>query len=36
MGGVAYAAHLGGFIAGLLLVHLFARGEAVPRQAAAS
>jgi membrane associated rhomboid family serine protease len=36
MGGVAYAAHVGGFIAGLLLVHLFARGEAVPRQAAAS
>jgi membrane associated rhomboid family serine protease len=26
-GGVAYAAHIGGFIAGLLLVKLFAAGR---------
>ena len=35
MGGVAYAAHVGGFVAGMLLVHLFAQGEAMPRRATA-
>jgi membrane associated rhomboid family serine protease len=35
MGGVAYAAHIGGFVAGMLLVHLFAQGEAMPRRATA-
>jgi len=29
-GGVAYAAHIGGFIAGLLLVKLFERGRREP------
>jgi membrane associated rhomboid family serine protease len=34
-GGVAYAAHVGGFVAGLLLVKLFAAGRMVrsPRRA---
>jgi membrane associated rhomboid family serine protease len=34
-GGVAYAAHVGGFVAGLLLVKLFAAGSLVrsPRRA---
>jgi membrane associated rhomboid family serine protease len=27
-GGVAYAAHVGGFVAGLILVKLFASGQA--------
>jgi hypothetical protein len=31
MGGVAYAAHAGGFAAGLLLVRLFAPGSLRPR-----
>jgi membrane associated rhomboid family serine protease len=31
MGGVAYAAHVGGFIAGLVLVKLFAAGGGVSR-----
>jgi membrane associated rhomboid family serine protease len=35
MGGVAYAAHIGGFVAGMLLVHLFAQGGAMPRRATA-
>ena len=30
MGGVAYAAHVGGFIAGLLLVKVFAIGRGAP------
>jgi membrane associated rhomboid family serine protease len=30
-GGVAYAAHVGGFIAGLILVKLFAAGQPLPR-----
>ena len=29
-GGVAYAAHVGGFIAGLILVKVFAAGRLVP------
>jgi membrane associated rhomboid family serine protease len=29
-GGVAYAAHVGGFVAGLVLVKLFAAGQLVP------
>jgi membrane associated rhomboid family serine protease len=32
-GGVAYMAHIGGFVAGLVLVKLFARGSAVRRVA---
>jgi membrane associated rhomboid family serine protease len=32
-GGVAYAAHVGGFIAGLILVKMFARGTAPTRRA---
>jgi membrane associated rhomboid family serine protease len=32
-GGVAYAAHVGGFIAGLILVKMFARGTASTRRA---
>jgi membrane associated rhomboid family serine protease len=34
-GGVAYAAHVGGFVAGLILVKLFAAGRLVrsPRRA---
>jgi membrane associated rhomboid family serine protease len=30
-GGVAYAAHVGGFVAGLVLVKGFAAGRLVPR-----
>lgn len=30
-GGVAYAAHIGGFIAGLVLIKLFAAGRATPK-----
>ena len=30
-GGVAYAAHVGGFVAGLILVKVFAAGRLVPR-----
>jgi membrane associated rhomboid family serine protease len=30
--GVAYAAHIGGFIAGLLLVKRFARPEVAPKR----
>jgi len=30
-GGVAYAAHVGGFVAGLILVKAFAAGRFVPR-----
>jgi membrane associated rhomboid family serine protease len=30
-GGVAYAAHIGGFLAGLLLIKLFDRGVAARR-----
>jgi membrane associated rhomboid family serine protease len=33
MGGVAYGAHIGGFVAGLLLVHLFVHRGAVPQRA---
>jgi membrane associated rhomboid family serine protease len=29
-GGVAYAAHVGGFVAGLILVKIFAAGHQVP------
>jgi membrane associated rhomboid family serine protease len=32
-GGVAYAAHVGGFIAGLILIKMFARGTASTRRA---
>ena len=32
-GGVAYAAHVGGFIAGLILIKMFARGAASTRRA---
>ncbi len=35
-GGVAYAAHIGGFIAGLILIKLFAIGRAAPPAAAPS
>ena len=35
LGGVAYAAHIGGFIAGLVLVKLFVPGEPVMRRASA-
>jgi rhomboid family protein len=35
MGGVAYAAHVGGFLAGLVLVKLFAPGAAVRQRAMA-
>ena len=31
-GGVAYAAHIGGFVVGLLLVKLFAREKPIPRK----
>jgi membrane associated rhomboid family serine protease len=31
-GGVAYAAHVGGFVAGLILVKMFAAGRLVPGQ----
>jgi membrane associated rhomboid family serine protease len=30
-GGVAYAAHVGGFVAGLVLVKVFASGTQAPR-----
>jgi membrane associated rhomboid family serine protease len=32
-GGVAYAAHVGGFIAGLILIKMFARGTGSTRRA---